>query len=132
MNHPFTRAYVVDMGHTKGSEPHSPKTLPRHWQECDLGGASGFWYRDGLKVICSISEENDGLRWLHVSLSRPKQIPTWDDVKAVKSIFIGRDEKAIMVFPAAREWINHNPHVLHLWRCLEADLLPDFRKGGTI
>ena len=97
-----------------------------------MPGATGFVYRDGLKVICSISREKDGRDWLHVSASRDNGLPSWDDMKAVKSIFCGHESKAIIVFPPRSEYVNINPDVLHLWSCLGGDPLPDFRKSGVV
>jgi hypothetical protein len=85
-----------------------------------------------LRVLCSACVESDGKRWIHVSCSRPNRLPSWEELRLVKDTFIGRDRKAIQVLPPASEYVNDNPHVLHLWACLDGDGLPDFRKDGTI
>jgi len=28
--------------------------------------------------------------------------------------------------------VNDHPRCLHLWCCLDRDVVPDFRRGGTI
>lgn len=80
-----------------------------------------------LKVICSARVEADGKRWMHVSCSRPDQLPTWDNLKLVKDTFIGRDRLALQVLPRAAEYVNLHPRTLHLWSCLDGDPTPDFR-----
>lgn len=94
-----------------------------------------FYVRDGhavsrkelLQVMCSARIEADGKRWLHVSASRRTKIPSWQDMKEVKDIFIGKERKAIQVFAPESEHVNVHPYVLHLWSCLDEDPLPDFR-----
>ena len=86
-----------------------------------------------LRVICSVLRYNDGRRWLHVSASRPDRkgkprMPSYADLKAVKSLFIGDGRKALQ---KASEHVSEFD-VLHLWCCLDADPLPDFRIAGTI
>lgn len=114
---------------------YEPAILPPRWElRRDLFGpyATAFLYPDGLTVICSIARERDGREWLHVSASRPNRIPSWEDMRAVKDIFVGTTRKAVQVFPRVDEYVNDNPNVLHLWCCLDGDPLPDFRRNGTI
>lgn len=96
----------------------------------------GFMYKSksrGLTVIQSESIEIDGHKWLHTSYSRKSRTPTYEDTKFIKDNFIGKDKKAIMIFPAESEHINIHPYCLHLWVCLNGDVLPDFTHGmGTI
>jgi hypothetical protein len=81
-------------------------------------------------VIASASVEGDGKRWLHVSVSHANHLPTWDTLRTVKDDFIGKDRKAVQIFPRASEYVNINPNVLHLWHCLDGDVLPDFTGGS--
>lgn len=85
-----------------------------------------------LRVIASAAVEQDGQRWLHVSLSRPKSIPNWVDVRKVKREWLG-DAEGYMVFPPEHRYVNLNPYVLHLWSCLDAPggVLPAF-EGNLI
>jgi len=85
---------------------------------------------DNLAVIASGATEKDGRRWLHVSLSRPSRLPSWEDLREVKDTFIGKDRKAVQVLPPEAEYVNRHPHVLHLWSCFDGDVLPDFRREG--
>jgi hypothetical protein len=52
----------------------------------------------------------------------------------VKRIFLGRERQALQVLPRESEYVNVNPHVLHLWSALDRpDWLPDFTRGtGTL
>ena len=84
-------------------------------------------------VIGSIAEEQDGKRWLHLSMSHRNRVPTYDELVYLKRHWAGDDRKAIMVLPARSEHVNIHPYVLHLFVCLDADPLPDFTHGlGTI
>jgi len=83
----------------------------------------------GLYVIDSVSKESDGKLWQHVSLSRKSRLPTYDDIKLVKSLFIGDNKDAIQVFPKIENHVNIHPYCLHLWSCLEGSPLPDFTHG---
>lgn len=85
-----------------------------------------------LRVICSGEVENDGLKWVHVSCSRRGRLPSWDDLKKVKHVFIGRSRKAIQILPPEAQYVNFHPYTLHLWTCLDGDPLPDLRKDGMI
>jgi hypothetical protein len=86
----------------------------------------------GLLVICSASRERDGKRWIHVSMSRHKRLPSYDDMCLVKNQFLGANRLAVQVFARAAHHVNINPHVLHLWSCLDGDPVPDFRHEGQI
>lgn len=90
-----------------------------------------------IAIIISINIETDGKRWIHLSASRKKQLPSWMDLKEIKQIFL-QDRKAIQVLPQKDRYVNINPYVLHLFTCLDGDGLPEFSgfrqdyKQGTI
>jgi hypothetical protein len=110
--------------------------LPRQWKELERSvDDDGVAYKQtwtGQLVITSIATEKDGREWLHVSTSFADRLPTWDELKDVKMMFIGGKRKAIQVFPPVSEYVNTHPFTLHLWCCLTEDVLPDFRKGDEI
>jgi len=85
--------------------------------------------KDGLVVIAAVSEELDGKRWAHVSLSFKSYIPAYATMAMVKRVFIGDDLKAIQVFPRKEEHVNLCSTALHLFACLDGDPLPDFTRG---
>lgn len=88
--------------------------------------------QDGLRVIASGAVEADGLRWLHVSCSRPKGTPSYYDLKAVKRQFIGDDLFAYQVFAPPSQHVDL-AEVLHLFACVDRPAyLPDFTRGFDI
>ncbi len=74
----------------------------------------------------------DGCEWVHLSISHPDSLPTYEELCAAKDWFIGKDKKAIQVFAPSTEHYNHHKYCLHLWHCLDRDPLPDFRIAGGI
>jgi hypothetical protein len=120
-------------------DPHVPRVLPPAWRRVfhpdfdpELQGLFQHT-RAPLTVIATVKRERgDGRRWLHVSVSHARRLPTWEDVREVKDLFIGRERRAIQVLPPESEYVNVHPRTLHLWHCLDGDGLPDFRVAGVI
>lgn len=108
-----------------------PRVLPAGWH-VDRDGYDGRSYMNanGLLVFASASVELDGKRWLHVSVSRRSRLPSWEDLRAVKDAFIGRDRTALQVLPPAAKHVNIHAYCLHLWSCLDGDPTPDFTRGS--
>lgn len=79
-----------------------------------------------LTVIASQKLESDYKYWIHISVARDDRLPSWDDVKMVKEIFIGKHKKAIQILPEEDKYVNINPNCLHLFHCLDDDGLPEF------
>lgn len=121
-----------------------PRVLPAGWVETQRGDDGGWYaWRGGLVVGVSAGRELDDRRWLHISVSRrgkgvgglkpETKMPTYDDLKLVKRIFVGPKGKAIEIHAADKEHINFHPCVRHLFACLDENPLPDFTRGlGTI
>lgn len=110
------------------TRPDVPRVLPFGWERGpDMYDAARFRGPRGLRVIVTEGLERDGKRWRHVSVSKRDQLPSWDDLKAVKDLLIGSEALAIQVLPRASEYVNIHPHCLHLWHCLDGDPVPDFR-----
>jgi len=113
-----------------------PNVLPAHWFELKQvrsRNGMGFQTVGGLRVLLSVAPEKDGNVWMHASCSREDRLPSWDDIKEMKDLFVGTQRTAIQVLPPEAEYVNQHPNVLHLWSCLTADVLPDFTRGaGTI
>lgn len=111
-----------------------PADLPPQWRLVARGGDGAAYKRvDGLAVITSASRERDGKRWLHVSLSRAKRVPSYEDLAHVKRVFVGEDRFAVQVFAPRAQHVNLHPNCLHLWCCLDGHPLPDFSQGtGSI
>jgi len=112
------------------SEPVPPPTIvPVGWRRLD---AFSYVHRGGLAVLVSQAVERDRKKWVHLSVSHRGRLPTWDEVVAVKEIFLGTDSVALQVLPPRSEWVNFHPNVLHLWMCLDGRPTPDFRRRGTL
>lgn len=90
------------------------------------------WQGSSWRVIRTVSQQLDGRTWAHVSASRYGQdrLPTWPEMSAIKSAFLGNALGAIQVHPPRSQHINLG-EVLHLWAPLEGSWpLPDFAQGG--
>ncbi len=97
-----------------------------------LDGQRAFEHRDGRRVIVTVGA-HDGGWWLHVSVSRAKYIPSYDDLADVKRTFVGDVFQALQIFPRRDRHVNIHPNCLHLWARLDGpDGLPDFGAHGTI
>lgn len=99
----------------------------------DVDGEDGqAWQRGTLRVIWSMAIEDDERVWLHVSASRPDRLPSYLDMKGVKSVFVGDERYAYSVWADNVAHINIHPHCLHLWSPIDGhNPLPDFTRGGN-
>jgi hypothetical protein len=109
------------------------KILPVGWRQIFSPSAHAAAYasKNGLRVMVS-NEVHDGQKWQHVSVSRQRRLPSWQDIRTVKDLFIGGDQKAIMVLPPNPEYVNVHPYCMHLFCNLFNDPLPDFTRGMGI
>ena len=109
-----------------------PSPVPTGWVLVDLG-ADGAIYEaiNGLVVILSIAHEDDGKRWIHLSVSRASNVPSWDELVGVRDAFFGPETLSIQVLAPRTRHVNIHPYCLHLWRCLDGDPIPDFTRGGN-
>lgn len=94
---------------------------PKGWRELELGGqlrAAGHRaFRrslDGLRVIAGREEHDVQGGVLHVSVSLPDRLPSWEQLKDAKEAFMG-DVWAYQVLAPAKHYLNMHPYVLHLW-----------------
>jgi len=86
--------------------------------------------RRGMVVIISGGVELDGKRYIHCSISRRDEMPSYTDLDYIKSVVFGPDREAYQKFARRREHVNIHPFCLHLWHCMDGDRLPDFTRGG--
>lgn len=113
--------------------PLAPLILPHGWRVDEAGfDGARYLHRKGLRAIVSACIEDDGRPWLHMSLSRADRLPTWDELREAKDLFIGRDRHAYQCLVPPSEYVNVHPFCLHLFAPVDGRALPDFRKGGTI
>lgn len=104
-----------------------PAFPPKDWEIMQPWG-DGYALRErgGLRVLIDVSFKADDRAWLHVSVSRAKYPPSWDDLKRVKRDFIGDQNVAVMVFPAAEDFVNIHPNCHHLWHCVDGETICNF------
>lgn len=127
------------MSHFGETGPHLsflPHVLPVGYTTDEVSEDGAKYVYRGMHgyhtVIVSAAVELDGREWLHVSVATPSKLPSWDLLKFVKEIFIGRNRQAIQVIPGEAKYVNIHPNCLHLFACLsESDPVPDFTRGGT-
>jgi hypothetical protein len=94
----------------------------------------------GIRVLFDAGIEEDGQKWVHVSISREDREPSWEDLTTVKRLFLGDERWAYQVIPPQSEFYNvglpgRGLHVLHLWSPLDnKPRLPNFlqARGGTL
>ncbi len=115
-------------------DQHLARVMPPAWV-CEAKGDDGCRYyhtRTGQLVILSVCREADGRRWVHLSTSFRRRLPTWEEMRVAKNLFLGREVTALQVLPRESEYVNVHPYTLHLWVCVDGDATPDFRKDGTL
>lgn len=77
-----------------------------------------------VHVIASV-ETHDGADYLHVSVSRPAQLPEYSTLRTVKRVFVGPERQAVEVHPPADEHRDCHPRTRHLWAALEGRMAPE-------
>lgn len=104
-----------------------PAFPPDGWQIMQPYG-DGYALREssGLRLLIDAEFKADGRAWLHVSVSRAKWLPTWDDLKRVKREFIGDNHVAVMVFPESSDYVNIHAFCHHLWHCIDGETICNF------
>lgn len=126
-------------------ESYLPKVLPAGWVRIEHAGPAFDCFSNGpsrgLRVLMSVGIEADGCVWIHVSVSRPSRCPSWEDMDAVKRIFIGDSRYAYQIHPPRSSHYTLSGKgsrvgtVLHLWSPADGSgRTPDFlgSRGGTI
>ncbi len=78
------------------------------------GGKAELRVATSTRRLCVVVSWGDG--WDHVSVSKPKRVPTWDEMCFVKDIFFNPDECVIQYHPPQSAYVNIHPNCLHLWR----------------
>lgn len=92
-----------------------PIILPPSWKQISspIPYQKCFRKFNGLAVLVG-QFEYEGDRWLHVSCSHKNKLPKWKEFLEIKNIFVGKDKKAIQIFPKQAEYVNIMPYCLHL------------------
>jgi hypothetical protein len=68
----------------------------------------------GLSLICSLDDTPNHGILLHVSFSYAERMPGWDEIAAVKHALFPADVDAMMMLPAAEDYVNLHPRTLHV------------------
>lgn len=104
---------------------------PRVYQLYGHAGGSdvgAFWLPAGTKFHGYKSKAamsivaTRGMGWDHVSVSCKVRCPNWDEMALVHRLFFEADEIAIQYCMPKDRHINNQPHTLHLWRPLDAEI----------
>ncbi len=106
--------------------PDRLRLQPPGW-ESEAGGDGVFGVQSvepgwGLYVIATngVVAPDASHGWEHVSVHarRGAQVrtPTWKEMCQVKDLFWGQEDVVMQLHPRRSEYVNHHPHVLHLWR----------------
>lgn len=107
-----------------------PPKLPQNWQAImrdEKTRSMAFKSRDGLTVIISLGIEADSNPWIHLSVSRCKSLPTWDELVKIKELFLGAELCAVQVIPPRSEYVNHHKYCLNIFARMDDRAVPDFR-----
>lgn len=83
-----------------------------------------FLPRAGTMIVVIATSGNDEIPWEHVSgrvdTHKGQRCPTWAEMCWIKDWFWEAEECVIQFHPAASEYVNMHPYVLHLWKPLNA------------
>ena len=116
------------------TDAYAPRVLPFNWKSTQPLDESVRCYqgRSGLRVVFSAMRERDGKNWIHVSCSRTDRLPSWEDLRAVKDLFIGKEREALQVLESDADYVNIHAYCLHLWHCLDGPVCPAFATEGVV
>jgi hypothetical protein len=72
---------------------------------------------DGSEFIC---KDTPSEQWEHVSVqarnARGSRIPTWKEMTFINDLCWDGEDVVVQFHPKKSQYVNHHPHVLHLWR----------------
>jgi hypothetical protein len=68
----------------------------------------------------------DGRRWALIRITKPKRVPSFEDICYAKNIFIGPELEAYEVHAPKSRHVNREPNTIDLWCPLDGPVLPDF------
>lgn len=82
---------------------------------------------DDLTVLVRV-EEHASERWRHVAVIGTGRMPTYEEMRGAKAVFVGAERDAAEYFAPESEHINREPFTRHLWSREDGRTLPDFRR----
>lgn len=106
------------------------------WRAPELFGPDGWRlvHRDGdCSIVVSASPMDDGVTWIHASMTRPDRVPSYADMCLLHRAVWGDTGYSYEVHPPRSQHVNIHEHALHLWgRADGAPVLPEFGLVGSI
>jgi hypothetical protein len=120
---------------TRAALPAQKARLTAAGYRCAHGGTdgAGMWDhpRRRVRVLHSVAREPDGNAWAHVSVSLESgHLPAWEQVRDAQWLLYP-DRPGMIVIAPASEHVNI-AEVAHVWTCLTARPVPDFRIMGQV
>lgn len=107
--------------------------IPKNWEVIKDHPCGWMIRRIELTVMASVAMYGEELDlYLHLSFSRQRRDPTYQDMALVRKLFVKPDQKALMIFPALTDHVNIHAHCLHFYVPIDTDPLPEFSTGGMI
>lgn len=91
--------------------------------------------KDGTsRILVTVADDGeDGVQYVHASISHVGTIPTYEDLKALHDAVWKGQGWAYQVFAPVTDHVNIHATALHLWGRLDgAPLLPNWGRFGTI
>ena len=115
-----------------------PKLAHPDWRLVQRGeDGEAYQHRSRpFTLIWSVAVQEDGQIWQHMSMAHRDRPPTWVELVESKEWLMGTDTYAYQVAPPRRFYVNQNPNVLHLFRCVSSrpddsgKILPEFSDDG--
>ncbi len=135
---PITKAMMEKVAAEQAKEPikgWEAPVAPDAWTTVSRtpDGASYRNYTSKLTCILSGAAEEDGKRWVHLSIAHARRQPSYQELAIAKVKFLGAEAMAFQVFAPKSQHVNIHANALHLWHCLDGNPLPDFTRGtGSI
>ena len=109
---------IANLKYIKESFPMSLNRIPIGWDHVSDRIANASSYRKhctSLQVLLSVDTMTDETSFIHLSVSRGKKIPSWEDLTLCKRLFIGDGLEAYQVMPKEEDYINVCKTCLHIW-----------------
>lgn len=89
---------------------------------------------DGSVLISCAPHPEDGVEWVHASMTRRGRVPDYGDLCLLHRAVFGAEGWSYQVFAPTTEHVNIHPYALHLWGRLDGQpAMRNFTSGlGTI
>jgi hypothetical protein len=69
-----------------------------------------------LWILSSGADYPEVEGWEHVSVSRQRHPPNWEEMCFVKDLLWDAEEVVVQFHPRRSQYVNVHPNCLHLWR----------------